>query len=123
MAKRPGGGDRDVVVMSSPVTTDRAAFEIFLPLLTGARLVIPRDKELAGGRELLHLLQRTGATILYGAPHTWTALLDANWIGYPALKILCSATELCPRLVEKLSAIGGGTLVFFRRPPTPHPSP
>jgi non-ribosomal peptide synthetase component F/thioesterase domain-containing protein len=107
MAKRPGVGDRDVVVTSSPATTDRAAFEILLPLLTGGRLVIPLDKELASGRGLLHLLQRTGATILYGAPHTWSALLDANWIGYPALKILCSATELSPQLVEKLSAIGG----------------
>ena len=107
MAKRPGVGDRDVVVMSSPVTTDRAAFEIFLPLLTGARLVIPLDKEQASGRALLHLLQRSGATVLYGAPHTWSALLDANWIGYPALKILCSATEVSPRLIEKLSATGG----------------
>jgi non-ribosomal peptide synthetase component F/thioesterase domain-containing protein len=118
MAKRPGVGDRDVVVMSSPVTTDRAAFEIFLPLLTGARLVIPRDKELASGRDLLHLLQRTGATILYGAPHTWSALLAANWIGYPALKILCSATELRPRLVEKLSAIGGELWSLYGGPET-----
>jgi non-ribosomal peptide synthetase component F/thioesterase domain-containing protein len=118
MAKRPGVGDRDVVVMSSPVTTDRAAFEIFLPLLTGARLVIPRDKELASGRDLLHLLQRTGATILYGASHTWSALLDANWIGYPALKILCSATELRPGLVEKLSAIGGELWSLYGGPET-----
>src|SRR6266404_6940310 len=118
MAKRPGVGDRDVMVMSSPVTTDRAAFEIFLPLLTGARLVIPRDKELASGRDFLHLLQRTGATILYGAPHTWSALLDANWIGYPALKILCSATEVSPRLVEKLSATGGELWSLYGGPET-----
>jgi non-ribosomal peptide synthetase component F/thioesterase domain-containing protein/acyl carrier protein len=118
MAKRPGIGDRDVVAMSSPVTTDRAAFEIFLPLLTGARLVIPLDKELASGRALLHLLQRTGVTILYGAPHTWTALLDANWIGYPALKILCSATEVSSRLVEKLSATGGEVWSLYGRPET-----
>jgi amino acid adenylation domain-containing protein len=118
MAKRPGVGDRDVVVMSSPVTTDRAAFEIFLPLLTGARLVIPLDRELASGRALLHLLQRTGATVLYGAPHTWSALLDANWIGYPALKILCSATEVSPRLIEKLSATGGELWSLYGGPET-----
>jgi len=118
LAKRPGVGDRDVVVMSSPLTTDRAAFEIFLPLLTGARLIIPSDKELASGRDLLHLLQRTGATILYGAPHTWSALLDANWIGYPALKSLCSATEVNPRLVEKLSAIGGELWSLYGGPET-----
>jgi acyl-CoA synthetase (AMP-forming)/AMP-acid ligase II/thioesterase domain-containing protein len=118
MAKRPGVGDRDVVVMTSPLTTDRAAFEMFLPLLTGARLVMPLEKELASGRALLHLLQRTGATIMYGAPHTWSALLDASWIGYPALKILCSATELGPRLVEKLSATGGELWSLYGGPET-----
>jgi len=118
IAKRPGVGDRDVMVMSSPITTDRAAFEIFLPLLTGARLIIPRDKELASGRDLLHLLQRAGATILYGAPQTWSALLDANWIGYPALKSLCSATELSARLIEKLSATGGELWSLYGGPET-----
>jgi non-ribosomal peptide synthetase component F/thioesterase domain-containing protein/aryl carrier-like protein len=118
MAKRPGVGDRDVVVMSSPFTTDRAAFELFLPLLTGARLVIPLERELAGGRALLHLLQQTGATVLHGTPHLWSALLDANWIGYPALKILFSATEVSPRLIERLSATGGELWSLYGGPET-----
>jgi non-ribosomal peptide synthetase component F/thioesterase domain-containing protein len=115
MAKRPGVGHRDVVVATSPATSGRAAFELFLPLITGARLVLA-DKELASGRALLHLIQRTGATIMYGAPHVWTSLLDANWIGYPALKMLCSATDLSARLVERLSAIGGELWTLYGQP-------
>jgi non-ribosomal peptide synthetase component F/thioesterase domain-containing protein len=116
MAKRPGIGIRDVVVATSPITTSRAAFELFLPLLTGARLVVAVDKEMANGRALLHLLQRTGATIMYGAAHDWSALLDANWIGYPALKMLCSANDLSPRLVERLSSIGGELWSLYGQP-------
>jgi amino acid adenylation domain-containing protein len=116
VAKRPGVGERDVVVASSPITTSRAAFEIFLPLLTGARLVVALDKDLAGGRALLHLLQRTGATVLYGAPHTWSALLEAHWIGYPALKMLCSTAELSTRLIERLSATGGELWSLYGHP-------
>ena len=116
VAKRPGVGERDVVVAGSPITTARAAFEIFLPLLTGARLVVALDRELATGRALLQLLQRTGATILYGASHTWSALLDAHWIGYPALKMLCSATELSAPLIDRLSAIGGELWSLYGQP-------
>lgn len=107
IAKRPGVGDRDVVVTVSPITTSRAAFEMFLPLITGARLVIATDKDLAGGRALLQLLQRSGVTVMYGAAYIWTLLLEANWIGYPALKMLLAATETNQRLIERLSGIGG----------------
>jgi non-ribosomal peptide synthetase component F/thioesterase domain-containing protein len=107
MAKRPGIGERDVVIAASPLTTGRAMFELFAPLLTGARLVVATDKDLSSGRSRLQLLQRTGATLMYGAPQDWSALLEAHWIGYPALKMLCAATDMSARLIERLSTIGG----------------
>jgi non-ribosomal peptide synthetase component F/thioesterase domain-containing protein len=107
MAKRPGIGERDAVIAASPLTTGRAMFELFAPLLTGARLIVATDKDLSTGRARLQLLQRTGATVMYGASQDWTALLDAHWIGYPALKMLCAATDMSPRLIERLAAIGG----------------
>jgi non-ribosomal peptide synthetase component F/thioesterase domain-containing protein len=116
MAKRPGVGVRDVVVAVSPITTSRSVFELFLPLITGARLVVALQKELSAGRALLHLLQRSGATVMYGAPQDWTALLEANWIGYPALKMLCSANDANPRLIERLSTIGGELWSLFGQP-------
>jgi non-ribosomal peptide synthetase component F/thioesterase domain-containing protein len=116
LAKRPGVSERDVVVAASPMVTGRATCETLLPLLTGARLVVAGDKEAGNGRALLQLLQRTGATMLYGAPHVWTGLLEANWIGYPALKMLCSATDMSPRLLDKLSGIGGELWSLFGLP-------
>jgi non-ribosomal peptide synthetase component F/thioesterase domain-containing protein len=118
MAKRPGIGERDVLVAASPLTTARAAFELFAPLVTGARLVVATDKDLASGRSRLQLLQRCGATMMYGAPQDWTALLDAHWIGYPALKMLCSATDMGPRLIERLSTIGGELWSLYGKPDT-----
>ncbi len=116
IAKQPGIGERDVFVATSPLTTSRAAFELFLPLLTGARLVIAVARDLANGRALLQLLQRTGATILYGAPQIWSALLEAGWIGHPALKMLCSATDMNNRLVDRLSSIGGELWSMYGQP-------
>lgn len=116
IAKRTGVGDRDVVVANSPLALDRASFEIFLPLLTGARLVIARDKHLADGRTLLQLLQQTGATVMFGGSSTWSRLLLGGWVGYPALKMFAPATGMNPRLIDQLSALSGELWGLFGHP-------
>jgi non-ribosomal peptide synthetase component F/thioesterase domain-containing protein len=116
IAKRPGVGGRDVVVALSPVTTDRAAVEMLLPLLTGARMVVPVDRDLASGRSLLTFLQRSGATIMYGAAPIWRTLLDAGWVGYPALKMLCAAPELPLPLLDQLAGMSGELWSLYGHP-------
>jgi len=107
MAKQPGVGDRDVIVATSPTGSDRATFEILLPLLTGARLVMALEKHLGHGPTLLGLLHRSGATMMYGDSQLWQRLLDAGWIGVPTLKMLCSAADMNARLSDQLLATGG----------------
>jgi non-ribosomal peptide synthetase component F/thioesterase domain-containing protein len=104
VAKRLGVGDRDVVLASSAPTASRAF------------LIVALERDLASGRALLQLLQRTGATLMYAEHHLWTALLEANWVGYPALKMLCSATDLNPRLIERLAATGGELWSLYGQP-------
>lgn len=118
IAKRPGVGDRDVVVANSSTTLDRATVEIFLPLLTGARLVVAVGGDLASGRTLLHLLQRTNATMMFGNSQTWKSLLQAGWIGYPALKMLCPTAELSARLIDQLAGMDGELWALYGHPQT-----
>ncbi|MEA3150972.1 MAG: hypothetical protein QOD56_1911, partial [Gammaproteobacteria bacterium] len=116
LAKRPGIGERDVLVATSAASHERAPMELFLALLTGARLVIAPDKDLANGRRLLHLLQRVGATFMYALPALWGKLLEAGWIGYPTLKMICPVNELRPGLFEKLTSIGGEIWTAYGHP-------
>jgi non-ribosomal peptide synthetase component F/thioesterase domain-containing protein len=116
IAKRPGVSDRDVVVAIAPVATDRAAFEMFLPLLTGARLVVAGERELNSGRSLLNLLLRSGATVMYGAAYIWQGLLEAGWVGHPALKMLCTASELNPTLLNRLAGMSGELWAMYGHP-------
>jgi non-ribosomal peptide synthetase component F/thioesterase domain-containing protein len=116
IAKRPGVSDRDVVVAIAPPASDRAVLEMFLPLLTGARLVVAGDRDLNSARSLLNLLQRSGATLMYGAASVWRGLLDAGWVGYPALKMLCTASELSPNLVDKLGGMSGELWAMYGHP-------
>ncbi|HZE42363.1 MAG TPA: condensation domain-containing protein [Steroidobacteraceae bacterium] len=116
MAKQPGVGDRDVIVATSPIGSDRATFEILLPLLTGARLVMALEKDLGHGRTLLGLLHRTAATVMYGESQLWQRLLEAGWIGVPTLKMLCSAADMNGRLGEQLLATGGELWALYGHP-------
>jgi non-ribosomal peptide synthetase component F/thioesterase domain-containing protein/acyl carrier protein len=116
MAKQPGVGDRDVIVATSPIGSERATFEILLPLLTGARLVMALEKHLGHGPTLLGLLHRSGASVMYGDSQLWQRLLDAEWIGVPTLKMLCSAADMNVRLCDRLLATGGELWALYGHP-------
>jgi len=116
IARRTGVCDRDVVVANSPLPLDRASVEIFLPLLTGARLVIARDTDRTDAHTLLTLLRQAGATVMYGDAATCRALLDAGWKGGPQFKLLTSATGLDARLIDQLCDSSGACWGLFGHP-------
>jgi len=116
LAKRPGISDRDVLVTDRAPTLCRSMFEALLAFLTGARLVIPEERDLASDRTRLRFLQRSGATMMFGSSQTWTNLLRAGWIGYPALKMLCAAADLNPRLADQLTSMDGELWALYGIP-------
>ena len=117
IAKKPGVDSRDVVVSVAPFS-GHGSVEMLLPLLTGARLVIAAERDLAGGRALLMLLQRCGATLMHGAAHHWRSLLDAGWVGYPALKMFCYAPEMPLGLLDQLAGTSGELWSLYGHPET-----
>jgi non-ribosomal peptide synthetase component F/thioesterase domain-containing protein len=115
-AKRPGIGERDVLVAGAAPTACQSMFEVLLALLTGARLVIADERDLASDRARLRLLQRSGATMMFGSSRNWSNLLRAGWIGYPALKMICAAADLSPRLANQLASLDGELWALYGNP-------
>jgi amino acid adenylation domain-containing protein len=107
MQERPGLTARDVLVGVTTFSFDIAGLEIFLPLLTGARLVFLSRADAADGFRVLHHLKTSHATVLQATPSTWRMLLDAGWAGHPPLKMLCGGEALPPDLANRLLAQGG----------------
>ena len=107
MQERPGCTAADVLVAVTTVSFDIAALELFLPLVTGARLVIARSDEVVDGARLQDLLARSGATILQATPATWKLLLEAGWTPRPPLTMLCGGEALPRELATRLLAHGG----------------
>ena len=102
MRSEPGLGEGDVVANLTTPAFDLSVPDWFLPLTTGARLVIvPREATL-DGVELADWLARSGATFVQATPTTWQLLVDAGWTGNPALKIVCGGAALPRALADQL---------------------
>ncbi|MEM9087124.1 MAG: amino acid adenylation domain-containing protein [Cyanobacteria bacterium P01_F01_bin.53] len=95
----------DTLLAVTTLGFDIAALEIFLPLITGAHLVmIPRSTTL-DGEQLAAQLTAHNVTLMQATPATWRLLLNAGWEG-PELKMLCGGEALDFALAEQLLACG-----------------
>jgi amino acid adenylation domain-containing protein len=103
MRERPGMTARDAILAVTTISFDIAALELFLPLVSGGRVVIARS-ESADGRWLAARLRRGDITTMQATPSTWRMLLAAGWEGDAALKVLCGGEALRPDLAVELLA-------------------
>jgi amino acid adenylation domain-containing protein len=106
MRETPGCSAEDVLIAVTTLSFDIAALELFLPLVTGARVVLLSRDDAADGFRLLHHLVEQKATILQATPATWRMLLEAQWPGTPGLKMLCGGEALPRDLASQLIARG-----------------
>jgi amino acid adenylation domain-containing protein len=107
MAAEPGCGAGDVLLAVTTLSFDIAALEIFLPLLTGGRLVVADRETPAAASRLAALLATSGATVMQATPATWRLLLDGGWQGDRRLKALCGGEALPAALAARLGAAVG----------------
>ncbi len=102
MQERLALGAGDVWVAVTSLSFDIAALELFLPLVTGARVVIADRDEARDGRRLADLLHDRGATVLQATPSTWRLLVETGWSAAAGLKMLCGGEALPRELASRL---------------------
>ncbi len=106
MQGKPGLNPEDVLLAVTTLSFDIAGLEIFLPLVSGARLVIADSADVIDGNRLKDLLKDSKATAMQATPTTWRLLIEAGWQGNPDLKILCGGEALSPELATQLTSRG-----------------
>ena len=114
MQKRPGLSATDLLLAVTTVTFDIAGLELWLPLTTGALLILVDRDEAADAHQLIEVLEKSGVTVMQATPSTWQMLLAAGWPGSPHLKILSGgealpgflANELLPRAASVWNMYG-----------------
>lgn len=102
MQREPGLTANDVLVSVTTLAFDIAALELFLPLMTGAKLVIATREQVIDAYQLRTLLETSGATVLQSTPGAWRMLIESGWNGQPRLKVLCGGEALPSDLAEAL---------------------
>jgi len=102
MRQRPGLSERDRVLSVTTLSFDIACLEIYLPLTTGASVVVATRRTAADGTELIAKIEGSRCTVMQATPSTWRLLLDAGWAGNKELKILCGGEAMTRDLAAKL---------------------
>ena len=100
MKKVPGISDRDSLLAITTLSFDISGLEIYLPLISGAKLIIASKEEAQDAHLLLNKLK--SVSIMQATPSTWKMLLDAGWNEKLNLKALCGGEALTRDLADKL---------------------
>lgn len=102
MQHEPGLTKHDTLLSVTSISFDMAVVEIFLPLSTGARLVVADTETVFDPTRLAQLTADCGATVMQATPTLWRALVDCKWTGHPSLKIFTGGEPLTPELANEL---------------------
>ncbi len=102
MREAPGMKEQDTLLSVTTLSFDIFGLEIWLPLTTGAKVVIASEEVARDGKELAALMRQSGATVMQATPSTWRLLLESGWEGNPHLKILCGGEAWPAQLAEQL---------------------
>ena len=105
MQRNPGCSRGDRLLAVASVSFDISIADMFLPLVSGATLVIAQTHELKDPGALLESMQRHAITMTQATPSFWQMLLDSGWQVEPRLaKIVTAGEPLSRRLAERLLA-------------------
>ena len=107
MRERFGVGDGDVMANLTTAAFDLSVPDFYLPLCSGAKLVVVAREETLDTALLAERLERCGATVVQATPTTWQLLLDTGWPGSSRMRIVCGGEALPRELANQLVTRGG----------------
>jgi non-ribosomal peptide synthetase component F len=83
---------------------DIAGLELYLPLISGAQVIVLGREESRDAETLTAMLEQSGATVAQATPSTWRMLVESGWTGSPGLKALCGGEALQGELARRVRA-------------------
>ncbi len=113
MAKRPGLRAGEVMVGLTTPAFDLSVPDLYLPLVTGATLVMASPEEARDPGELAALLERAHADLVQATPSTWRLLLEAGWAGRRSMRVVCGGEGFEPSLARALAQKVGEVWNFY----------
>jgi thioesterase domain-containing protein len=91
-----------VILATTTISFDISTFEIFAPLIAGARLVVAPRSVAMDGKLLEKAIREHAVTVLQATPTGWQVLLESGWEGQTGLKMLTGGEPLTWILAQRL---------------------
>ena len=108
--------EKDTWLAVTTISFDIAALELYLPLITGAKIILASREETVDGAQLFARLNDSRATVVQATPSMWQLLLDTGWERPSKFTILCGGEALSRPLADRL--MDGDTSVWNLYGPT-----
>lgn len=108
-AERPGFTAGDSMLAVTTTTFDIAMLELFMPLVTGGRVIIADRQAVQDGFALARLIAEKQPSHIQATPSLWRMLSEAGFQPWPGLTMLCGGEPL-PRDLARELAAGAGAL-------------
>jgi amino acid adenylation domain-containing protein len=106
MQRTPGITDHDVLLAVTTISFDIAGLELFLPLMSGARIVLASREDAVDASKLSSLIQDHGVTVLQATPTTWRMLLEIEHSIASLNKGFCGGEGVPQELAQSMIARG-----------------
>lgn len=102
MQASPGITAEDRLLAITTISFDIAGLELYLPLISGAELIIADAEETKDGRLLLSIIEERNISMMQATPSTWQMMIDSEWKKPYQLKVLCGGEALKKELADQL---------------------
>ncbi|MDG4787850.1 AMP-binding protein [Micromonospora sp. WMMD1102] len=107
MRDEPGYAPTDVFLAVAPLSFDLSCFELWLPLMLGARTVVVGRDTAVDGPGLAARVEATGVTAMLVTPSTLRLMLAAGWRGGPQVRVISCGEPLDAGLADELTGMLG----------------
>jgi len=97
-----GVTDKDILFTVTTIAFDLAELDIYMTLLSGARLVIGSQEAAMNMELLIKKLDESKATLFQATPITYKMLIRAGWKGKSDLKIISGGDAMTKELGKQL---------------------
>ena len=96
--------EADRLLAITTISFDIAALEIYLPLITGATVILANRETTIDADLLSKKIADNNITIIQATPASWQMLVANKWQGNKQLKILCGGEALSQKLALELAS-------------------
>ncbi|NLU68793.1 non-ribosomal peptide synthetase [Streptomyces sp. HNM0574] len=113
LRERLGAGEEDRVLAAAPASFDMSQPEVYLPLVTGAAMVLADRNALRDPEELSALLDRHRVTVMQATPSLWQSLVARRPERLKELRAVIGGEAVPADLAGQLSGLTASLLACY----------